>query len=396
MILAANPGSSSRKYALYTKDKCLVSLNFEHAEDGHIICNMTSAGKTTLLRSKITQLDDATEYVIPILDNAGIAKRAHISGIGLRIVAPSNYFLKDHLLNKEVIEHLNRLKDKAPLHVSMALEEAKRLNKHYSDIPIALISDSAFHATKPDYAWNYAIPLNDANRLEIKRFGYHGISMAAVVKVLAKKHKLPEKLIICHLGSGCSVTAILNGQSLDTTMGYSPLEGLMMATRSGSIDAAAVLALKNELRLDDAALEKYLNKSSGLLGISGTSPDLRDLLEAETKGDYRAKLAIQMFVYAAQQAIAKMAASLGGVDGLVFTGTVGDRSFILRARILKNLSFMGLAMQDSINNRVIEPAKLTRISPRKRLRPVYVITTDEAHEIARRTIIFMGLKSNKT
>ncbi|HUD03538.1 MAG TPA: hypothetical protein VMR51_02005 [Patescibacteria group bacterium] len=391
LILAANPGSSSRKYALYTKDKCLVSLNFEHAEDGRIVCTMTTAGKSTVLRSKITQLDDVTEHVVPILDNAGIAKRAHISGIGLRVVAPSRYFLQDHLLDAESVGHLYQLKDKAPLHVSVTLQEVKRLKQHYSDIPIALISDSAFHVTKPDWAWNYAIPLEDADRLEIKRFGYHGISLAAVVKLLTKKHKLPDKLIVCHLGSGSSVSAILNGQSVDTTMGYSPLDGLMMATRSGSIDPAAVLAIKNELKLDDIAMEKYLNKSSGLLGISGSSPDLRDLLEAETTGDYKAGLALRMYVNGAQQAIAKMAASLGGVDGLVFTGTVGDRSFILRQRIIENLSFMGLAVQDSINKRVIEPAKLIRISPRKRLRPVYVITTDEAHEIARRAIICIGL-----
>ena len=391
LILAANPGSSSRKYALYAKDRCLAALHFEHAEDGHIICNLTAAGKTTLLHSKITRLDDATEHVIPILDNAGIAKMTHISGIGLRVVAPSGYFLKDHLFNAETIEHLDRLKDKAPLHVSVALQEAKRLKKHYPDIPIALISDSAFHATKPDHAWNYAIPLEDADRLEIKRFGYHGISMSAVVEALAKRHKLPKKLIVCHLGSGSSISAILNGQSVDTTMGYSPLEGLMMATRSGSIDPAAVLALKSELKLDDLGMEEYLNKSCGLLGISGLSADLRDLLEAETANNYRAGLAVRMYVYRVQQAIAKMAASMGGVDGLVFTGTVGDRSFVLRARILENLSFMGLAVQDSINNRVIEPAKLIRISPRKRLRPVYVITTDEDHEIARRAIVCIGL-----
>jgi acetate kinase len=211
LILAANPGSSSRKYALYNQQTCIASLNFEHAEDERIVCTVISHGRKEVFDPKIAHLDDATTQVLPILNRLGIVKSKAISGIGLRVVAPSGYFLNDHILNDEIIDRLRQLEPRAPLHISVTLREIERLKKHYQNIPICLISDSAFHRTKPDYAWNYGLPLEDADSLEIKRFGYHGISMESVVEKLAAQKKLPAKLIICHLGSGSSVAAVVNG-----------------------------------------------------------------------------------------------------------------------------------------------------------------------------------------
>jgi acetate kinase len=201
---------------------------------------------------------------------------------------------------------------------------------------------------------------------------------------LIKDDKLLERMVICHLGSGSSATAILNGQSIDTTMGYSPLEGLMMATRSGPMDIVAALTLREELGLSDVDFEDYLNKSSGLRGISGESSDIRELIEYESAGDYRAGLALRMFVYHIQQAIAALSASMNGIDGLVFTGTVGERSAIIRKRIINNLTYLGFSIDDGLNQKAYEPANFCRINPRTRNKLIYVIKTDEAAEIAKR------------
>jgi len=391
LILAADPGSASRKYALYNKSRCLVSFHFEYEND-RIICTRVIGDKVTKFNPKIKDFDECPKQILPLLEQARGAKNIDIKGIGLRVVAPTGFFLKDHLLNDEVISHLTTLESRVPLHIKATLAEAKSLQKQFNNIPIGLISDSAYHYSKPDYAWNYPIKLEDADQLEIKRFGYHGISVFSVVRDLAYEYELPEKLIVCHLGSGSSVTAVINGESFDTTMGYSPLDGLMMASRSGSIDAAAALALKKDLKLTDNELEIYLNENCGLFGISGFSNDIRELVDAEAKGHYRAKLALAMYVYKIQQAIGQMAAAMGGVDGLIFTGTVGDRSFIIRKRIIDRLEFLNLALQTDLNEHTVEPQIITRISPRTRQKPIYVISTDELHEISRRTISLIKAK----
>ena len=195
-------------------------------------------------------------------------------------------------------------------------------------------------------------------------------------------------MIICHIGSGSSITAVIDGKSVETTMGYSPLEGLMMSTRSGSIDIAAALAIKRELQLDENGLEQYLNKKSGLIGVSGTSDDVRQLLASEEAGDERAKLALQLFVYRIQQSIGQMAASIGGVDALVFTATIGERSFIIRERILANLGYLGLQNDKIVNDNSFEPKEVTNVATTTS-KPILVVATDESAEIAQRAGEFL-------
>jgi acetate kinase len=195
-------------------------------------------------------------------------------------------------------------------------------------------------------------------------------------------------MIICHIGSGSSITALVDGKSVETTMGYSPLEGLMMSTRSGSIDVAAALAIKRELQLDENGLEQYLNKKSGLIGVSGTSDDLRQLIASEEAGDERAKLALQLFVYRIQQAIGQMAASMNGVDSLVFTATIGERSFIIRERILANLGYLGFENNKEINDNTFEPKEIANIASANS-KPILVVATDESAEIALRADQFI-------
>jgi acetate kinase len=324
---------------------------------------------------------------LPLLRERHIlSKTEHPNRIGLRVVAPTGFFLSDHLFNDRVVMHLRALHERVPLHIDAVLHEQEALRAVFGDTPIVGVSDSSFHSTKPDFAWNYGLPLADSDRFEIKRFGYHGISAASVVRTLRDHGKLPPKVVICHLGSGASVTAVWHGKSRDTTMGYSPLEGLVMATRSGSIDPAAVSVLKCALHFDDAQMEAYLNEQSGLLGLSGASDDIRELLKREAEGDHFAHLALETYLFSVQKAIGQMTATLGGIDLLVFTGTVGERSASIRARILSPFHYIDLALDHHNNAECTAPAELTCISRLAHSRPVFVVPADEAAEIARRTL----------
>ena len=223
----------------------------------------------------------------------------------------------------------------------------------------------------------------DANRLEVKRYGYHGISLASVVYLLEKEHKLLARMVVCHLGSGSSVTAMRDGESVDTSMGYSPLEGLVMATRSGTIDPVAVGVLRDALGLDNTSMEEYLNTKGGLLGLSGTSSEIPQLLQAEINGDQRAHLALETYIHIVRKTIGQMVAALDGVDGLVFTGTVGERAVMICQRITDGLDYLNLVLDLETNKQYERPVKITTIS-QPHSRPIFVVPTDEAGEMCRR------------
>lgn len=383
LVLAVNPGSASRKYALYKSEKCKASVHFEH-ENGSIIATLVHDDEVLASAGLVNDLDECSSAILRLFyDNKVIKQDQKIDAIGIRVVAPSGYFLTNRFIDDEAVRRLEELSARAPLHISTTLREIYALREQFSGVPIYAVSDSAFHSEKPDYAWNYGIDLEVADNYEIKRFGYHGISVESIVQTLAKHNILEDKVIVCHLGSGSSVTAVYKGKSLDNTMGYSPLEGLVMATRSGSIDVAAALAFQRGAHIED--IERTLNKSSGLLGISGFSDDIRTLVQAESEGNYRAGLALNIYAYSVQKAIGQMASVLNGADTLVFTGTVGARSAIMRSRITQNLDYLGFAIRAEKNDSAYEPRLPQKINPRTRLKAVYVITTDEAYEIAWRT-----------
>ena len=383
LILVVNPGSASRKYALFADGKKCANINFEF-EDGKVIAKVEySAGKKTVIFED-TDLSAVSRHILPLLhENQIIGKSDNLSAIGIRVVAPSMRFTKDESITDEFITSLEAVQQKAPLHITTALTETKQIKEHFPGTPLIAVSDTAFHITKPECAWRYGIDTELADKYGIKRYGYHGISVGSVVHCLKQQNKLTPKTVICHLGSGSSLTAVADGKSVDTTMGYSPLEGLMMATRSGTIDVSAALAIKHELGLSDLELEQYLNKKSGLLGVSGSSDDIRQLLTSEEHGDDRARLALNLFIYRIQLAIGQMAASMGGVDSIVFTGTIGERSAVIRGRILDNLEYLGFIYHHDNNNQTFEPAEATNIAIEDS-KPAYVIVTDEAAEIARR------------
>ncbi|MET0779781.1 MAG: hypothetical protein ABWY71_03020 [Candidatus Saccharimonadales bacterium] len=383
LSLIANPGSASRKYALYEGENERAQLHFEWWQ-GKVICTMHRKGSQHLLHIDLRDLGAAASQVIPLLHaNNVLQEQEEIDRIGLRIVAPSAYFLEDRIIDDTVIASLEAIKQRAPIHIAATLEELHALRKQFKDVLIIGVSDSGFHRTKPDYAWNYGISLEVADRYEIKRFGYHGLSVASVVNELRAVGKLSPKLIVCHLGSGASVTALHGGKSLDTTMGYSPLEGIVMSTRSGDIDPTAVRALKDVCRLDDDGIEDYLNNHSGLLGLGGSS-DIRELLRRESDGDNRARLALATYVYSVQKAVGQMTAALGGVDALVFTGTVGERSAAVRARVTTRLHYLDFVLDGQTNQACESPEKVTVISRLAHSKPVYVLPANESGEMVQR------------
>jgi len=384
LIFIVNPGSASRKYALFIDGKEKASLHFEIVDD-KVVGNLEYDGKKFTEKYDDSNLANAPHRTMPLLKLHGVVgDNDNIDAIGIRIVAPSKRFQKDVLINDDVVSHLSELSQESPLHIKTALLEIKQLRIRFTGIPIIAISDSYFHTTKPDWARYYGIDTKLADKFEIERYGFHGVSVGSIVKYLKKRDILMSKTIICHLGSGSSITAVLDGKSVETTMGYSPLEGLVMATRSGTIDISAALTVKRNLNLSPSELEEYLFKKCGLLGISGSSDDIRQLIIKEAKGDVRAKLALDIFVYRIQQLIGQMAASMNGVNCLVFTGTVGERSSIIRGRILERLEYLGFACDKRINEQTFEPAEVANIAGSDS-KPILVTITNEAAELAYRT-----------
>lgn len=384
LILVANPGSTSRKYAVYHGVHPIARLHFESVE-GRIVCNRWTPEMEDTVTVELSSINHAASLVEPqlealkVLDDDG----GHIHHIALRIVAPSSYFLQHHEITDYCVGQLEAALPRAPLHVKATLEELHFVRRHFHNVRIFGVSDSAFHATKPDYAWNYGLPLHDADRHDIKRFGYHGLSVASAIDALREADKLAPRVVVCHLGGGASVTAVYHGHSYDTTMGYSPLEGLIMGTRSGSVDPSAVRDLKHALGLSDESMEHYLYEQSGLAGLSGISADIRDILKSEAHGNHRAELTMNTYVHAVQKAIGQMIGAMGGLDALVFTGTVGERSAVLRERIMEKLGYVDLLLDGHHNTACTHPQGVECISRVAHSRPVFVVPADEAGQMAK-------------
>lgn len=386
LLLIANPGSASRKYALVDdKLKEVVALHIEQS-GSELIATLRTGGGTRQVPLGFADISQSAAHLYGIFNREHLLESpSDVRAIGLRIVAPSNYFLKDRLVDDDVVQHIRDILPLDPIHVSGTLQELEALRSSLPTVPVALISDSAFHARKPSYAWNYGINLQDADRFEIKRFGYHGLSVSSAVNELWNRGKLPPKVVVCHLGSGSSVSAVFHGRSIDNTMGYSALEGVIMATRTGSIDYTAAMALKTKLGLDDDQLEHYLDEKGGLLGLSGSS-DIREIIDREANGDHIAHLALMTLIHSVHKAIGAMVVAMNGADLLVFTGTVGERSANLRRRIVAHLECLDFILDGNRNKSCLNPAEFTSISQAAVSKPIIVIPTDEGVEIARHTV----------
>jgi acetate kinase len=264
--------------------------------------------------------------------------------VGHRVVHGGGRFRDPVVLDEEVKDAIRELSSLAPLHNEPALEAIESAQRALPDVPHVAVFDTAFHATLAAEAAVYAVPRHWTENWSVRRYGFHGLS----VQWAAERVPVP-RLVVCHLGGGCSVTAVRDGRSVETTMGFSPLEGVPMTTRSGSIDPGALLYLLRERGLSVADLDHALEYESGLKGLSGRSGDVRELEQAEASGDERARLALGVYVHRIAAAVAASGAALGGLDALVFTAGVGEHSAAVRERVCERLAFLGIALDSAAN-----------------------------------------------
>lgn len=386
LILVTNPGSASRKYALYEDDKLRANLHFEYENDKPVCTAILPTGEKKPVELTITDIAEAAGECERALREVGaISEAEKIDVVAARLLVASSYFDHDMLVNDEVLAQAEKAKDRSPLHTATHLAEIQFFKQKFPDLPVVAVSDNAFHATKPIEAFRYGVSIDLQKKLDLGRFGYHGISVNSIVEIMKREKILPAKMIVCHLGSGASISAVKDGVSVDNSMGYTPLEGMMMATRSGNIDPAAALAIKRELGLDDAGLEKYLNKEAGLLGMTAKSDDMRIVLEDEKNGDEQAIEAMATYLYRVRKVIGEMAAAMNGADAIVFTATVGERAADIRQRLCTELTYLGFELDDTKNLQANEAPLWTNLA-KDSSKPIYMIRTDESREMARHAL----------
>jgi acetate kinase len=311
---------------------------------------------------------------------------SNIAAVGHRVVHGGSRFAESALITPEVETAINDCISLAPLHNPYNLGGIRACRQVLPNAAHAAVFDTAFHQTMPNYAYMYALPRSLYEQYDIRRYGFHGTSHRYVSMRAAEILGRPLtslKLITCHLGNGCSITAVDRGKSVDTSMGLTPLEGLMMGTRCGDIDPAIIFHLMEEGQMSADTINQMLNRESGLLGVSGVASDVRDLFQAVSEGNPQAALALKMFSYRVRQYIGKYAAVLGGLDALIFTAGIGENAPSIRATICENLGFLGIHLDEEKNQSSgVEKPIHREDAPVKLL----VIPTNEELMIARDTL----------
>ena len=359
-ILVLNCGSSSIKYQLFQieEKKVLAKGVVEKiGMKGSFLKHEKASGQKVQFEGEILDHKAGIEYVLGVLVSVkhGCLKTLEeIEAVGHRVVHGGERFKGSVLITDEVVAEMEKFIELAPLHNPPNLKGIYAIKALIPSIPQVGVFDTAFHQTMPPHAFMYAIPYALYKKYGIRRYGFHGTSHRYVseraIEILGLDVE-SSKIITCHLGNGASVCAIKNGQSVDTSMGFTPVEGLIMGTRSGDIDMGAVTYIMDKEKIGTKSASVLFNKHSGLLGISGLSSDSRDIREAAyEKGDERAMLAIDMFNYRIKKYIGSYAAAMGGIDALVFTGGIGENSDITRSGICEELGFMGVEIDENLNN----------------------------------------------
>jgi len=392
-ILVLNAGSSSIKYQLFEmKDNSVLASGLieKIGEDDSLAkikyVDENGAEQKNERQGSIKNHDAALGIMSNLLIESGvIADLNELEGIGHRVVQGGSLFLKPTLVNRNVIDGIEKLIPLAPLHNPGHLAGMKVSLEQSPSVPQVAVFDTAFHATLPEYAYLYALPYKLYKEANVRRYGFHGTSHHFIVKEAAKYlHKPLNELnaITLHLGNGASMCAVKNGQSIDTTMGLTPLEGLVMGTRSGDIDPAILfyLARTQGYTIDD--LDKLLNKESGLKGICGNN-DMREIGKMAQEGDEKAKLALEMFNYRIKKYIGSYSAVLGRVDCIIFTGGIGENDSDVRLNSCKDLLNLGIEIDEGVNNQ--RCSAITQISTANSPVKVLVIPTNEELEIALQT-----------
>ena len=393
-ILVLNCGSSSIKYKLFDmkKKSVIAQGGIEKIGMKGSFLKLTDAeGQKRIIEKEIPEHTCGVKFIFEILTGKefGVIKSlSEIDAIGHRMVHGGEKFNKSVLLTPQVLADFAACNDLAPLHNPANLKGVNAVSELLPDIPQVGVFDTAFHQTMPDYAYLYAIPYELYEKYGVRRYGFHGTSHRFVSKEICKYLGIKAKgsrIITCHIGNGGSISAVKDGRSIDTTMGLTPLEGIMMGTRSGDIDGGAVTFLMEKEGLDSKGMSDLLNKKSGLQGISGVSSDMREVSAAQEQGNYRADLAKKMYAYRIKKYIGAFAAAMGGVDVIVFTGGVGENRDEVRLESCKGLEFLGVKL-DRKKNASIKFGKDGIISAKDSKVKVVVLPTDEELMIAQDTL----------
>jgi acetate kinase len=365
-ILVLNAGSSSLKFDLWETTPEMIAADSD----------------ALLAHGEVERVDSMADALETVFAKVG---QVPIHAVGHRIVHGGGLFTTSVVIDAEVEKRIDELSVLAPLHNPHNLEAIRAARRHLPEATHVAVFDTAFHHTLPAPAYAYALPWKYLTEKKIRRYGFHGISHRYVSWRFAQIHgklRADYRMITCHLGNGCSVCAIDHGKSVDTSMGFTPLEGLVMGTRSGDIDAGAVMHLMTHENLSTAQLALMLNKESGLKGLSGYSNDMRDVLYRSRSGDEQARLAVDTFCYRAKKYIGAYLAAMNGADALIFTGGIGENAPEIRAQICSGMDNLGIALDPAANmfasheNRQIGKSAI----------PVWVVPTEEEMLIARDTL----------
>ena len=389
-ILVINAGSSSLKYQLIdmeTEHLLAKGLCERIGIDGKFTYKPQIEGKQVLDAVDVAMPthSEAIQAVLDALvdkDNGVIGSMKEIDAVGHRVVHGGEKFAKSVVITDEVMQAIEECNPLAPLHNPANIIGIKACQELMPGVPMVAVFDTAFHQTMPPVAYTYALPYEYYEKDKVRRYGFHGTSHKYVSQRAADMLGKPIeqlKLISCHLGNGSSVTAIDGGKSIDTSMGFTPLAGLPMGTRSGDIDAGILEYLMNKYGMDITEMLTILNKKSGVMGVSGVSSDFRDLEEAFKEGNERAGLAVDMFNYGVKKLIGAYAAAMGGVDAIIFTAGVGENSASQRLDIASGLEFMGVKMDAEANNVRGKEAVISAVDSKVK---VLLIPTNEELMIA--------------
>ncbi|MBP6634560.1 MAG: acetate kinase [Paludibacter sp.] len=392
-ILVLNCGSSSVKYKLLDMESNeeLGSGGVEKiGMKGSFLKHKRKDGQKVMLKGEILEHQTAVEYILGVLTSqkhGAVESLEEINAVGHRVVHGGEKFNSSVLITDDVIQKIVECIDIAPLHNPPNLAGINAINELLPNVPQVAVFDTAFHQTMPEYAYMYGIPYSLYTKYGIRRYGFHGTSHRYVSQRACDFLGLDctkTKMITAHIGNGASVTAIENGKSVDTSMGFTPIEGLMMGTRSGDVDLGVVTFLMEKEMIGSASVSTLFNKHSGVLGISGLSSDMRDIENAIANGNERAKLALEMYEYRIKKYIGSYIAALNGVDVIVFTGGVGENQTGTRQKVCESLSFMGVKIDKELN--AASRGKEVLLSTPDSTVKVVVIPTDEEFMIASDTL----------
>ncbi|MGN1066268.1 MAG: acetate kinase [Candidatus Fimimonas sp.] len=392
-ILVINSGSSSLKYQLIDMEteKVLAKGICERIGIEHPNFVYKAHGKTIEEEIDMPNHNVAVKLVLAKLTDKEvgvISSMSEIDGVGHRVVASGEAFKQPTLVTQQSMELMEEIKDLAPLHNPAAIVGVNACLAEMPNTPMVLVFDTGFHFTMPDYAYMYAVKYEHYEKYKIRRYGAHGTSHKFVAQEAAKylgKNIEELKIVTCHLGNGSSITAIKDGKCIDTSMGFTPLAGVPMGTRSGDIDFAAAEYIAKKEGMNVSEMLTYLNKQCGMLGVSGVSSDFRFLAQATEEGNKRAELALNMFAYCCKKYIGAYAAALNGVDVVVFTAGIGENDADVRRRTLKDMDYLGIKL-DETKNANCTRGEIAEIQADDSKVKILVIPTNEELVIARETL----------